>query len=205
MIATLPIFPLSGVLLFPGTYLPLHIFEPRYRLMMDYCLENDNEIGITSYRDSNLIEPVFGWGKIIKRDPFPDGRSNIIVNGMGIAKLVRFKTVEPFIIASVEKRPNSYQHLHTVEFRTVLLEILNLTKQHLLVSDAGFNSDGSGASAAEDLEKLKKHPFPLDVIASFLRLDMNSKLDILTCEDDYEKAEKLLFYLKNLITGGPNG
>ncbi|HNO22701.1 MAG TPA: LON peptidase substrate-binding domain-containing protein, partial [Leptospiraceae bacterium] len=59
MIATLPIFPLSGVLLFPGTYLPLHIFEPRYRLMMDYCLENDNEIGITSYRDSNLIEPVF--------------------------------------------------------------------------------------------------------------------------------------------------
>lgn len=170
--------------------------------MMDYCLENDNEIGITNCRDSNLIEPVFGWGKIIKREPFPDGRSNIIISGMGIAKLVRFKTVEPFIIASVEKRPNSYQHLHTVEFRTVLLEILKLTRQHLLVNEADPNSDSR--SAAEDLEKLKKHPFPLDVIASFLRLDLNSKLDILTCEDDYEKAEKLLFYLKNLITGGPN-
>lgn len=203
MIATLPIFPLSGVLLFPGTYLPLHIFEPRYRLMMDYCLENDNEIGITSYLDSNLIEPVFGWGKIIKRDPFPDGRSNIIISGLGIAKLVRFKTVEPFIIASVEKRPNSYQHLHTVEFRTVLLEILNLTRQHLLVNYA-LNSENASASAADDLEKLKKHPFPIDVITSFLRLDFNSKLDILTCEDDYEKAEKLLFYLKNLIKGGPN-
>ena len=42
----LPIFPL-GVVLFPGTPLPLHIFEPRYRRMLADCLAGDRRFGIT--------------------------------------------------------------------------------------------------------------------------------------------------------------
>ena len=42
----LPVFPLS-VVLFPGTPMPLHIFEPRYRQMLDDCLAGDRRFGIT--------------------------------------------------------------------------------------------------------------------------------------------------------------
>jgi Lon protease-like protein len=41
----LPIFPLNTVL-FPGTSLPLQIFEERYKLMMEHCLESDSKFGV---------------------------------------------------------------------------------------------------------------------------------------------------------------
>ena len=42
----LPIFPLTGVMLLPGTVLPLHIFEPRYRAMVEDALETDRIFGM---------------------------------------------------------------------------------------------------------------------------------------------------------------
>lgn len=41
----LPMFPL-GTVLFPGMFLPLHVFEPRYRAMTKVCLEGDREFGV---------------------------------------------------------------------------------------------------------------------------------------------------------------
>lgn len=192
MIATLPIFPLPGLILFPGSYLPLHIFEPRYRLMLNYCMENEEEIGITSLKKDESIETVFGWGKIVQRDSLPDGRSNIIIQGKGISKLQRYKTQEPFILALVEKRPNRYSHLSKVEFRQVLQEIIRLTRIHLqnMEAEANFLSE---------LDKLKVHPFPIDLITSFLELKYEWKQEILSCEDPYERAILLVRFLSNLI------
>src|SRR5512139_2597723 len=45
-----PIFPLPNVVLFPGTYLPLHIFEPRYRAMTEAALSGDEVIGMVLIR-----------------------------------------------------------------------------------------------------------------------------------------------------------
>jgi ATP-dependent Lon protease len=192
MIATLPIFPLPGIQLFPGAFLPLHIFEPRYRLMMDYCLENDDEIAVTSIKSNFEIEPVFGWGKIIQRDVLPDGRSNILIQGYGVAEIVRYKSQEPFIIASVEKRSNSFSHLQREEYREVLIEILRLTRKHLQYMEAE-------EEFIEELGKLRNHPFPVDIITSFLEFESSYKQEILACEDPYEKASKLLHNLMNLI------
>jgi len=47
--ATLPLFPLGSVL-FPGMLLPLHIFEPRYRLLLQRALQNDQPFGIVLIR-----------------------------------------------------------------------------------------------------------------------------------------------------------
>lgn len=44
--AVLPVFPLTGVMLLPGTVLPLHIFEPRYRAMIEDALEGDRIFGM---------------------------------------------------------------------------------------------------------------------------------------------------------------
>ena len=159
---------------------------------MGYCLENDDEIGITNYVDSTRIEPVFGWGKIIKRERFPDGKSNIIVKGMGLARIIRFKSQEPFIIASVDKKENDFTYLETPEFKEVLEKILDLTTQH-------FRKMEVEDEFISDLIKIRTSEFPLDVIASILDLDSNYKQDILLNENPMDKANLLLFHLNKLL------
>jgi ATP-dependent Lon protease len=192
MIDTLPIFPLKGVLLFPGTYLPLHIFEPRYRSLVNYCIENDDEIGITSYFNKTEIQPIFGWGKIVKKEFLRDGKSNIVIQGMGIAKIIRFKVHEPFIIANVEKKLNDLSYLKSDEFHIILDEIIDLAIKHFmnLEVDKDF---------LDDIDKIREHNFPLDILASFLDLDPSNKLDILINENPFDKAKLLMFYLNKLL------
>ena len=79
----LPIFPLS-VVLFPGTPLPLHIFEPRYRQMLADCLAGDRRFGITpAGQDDEMPEPgtVGCIAEVRVNQELPDGRSNIVVLG----------------------------------------------------------------------------------------------------------------------------
>ncbi len=83
MALRLPIFPLP-VVLFPGTPLPLHIFEPRYRKMLADCLAGDRRFGITPVgQEDRLPEPgtVGCIAEIRVNQELPDGRSNIIVIG----------------------------------------------------------------------------------------------------------------------------
>ena len=84
----LPVFPLSGTVLFPNTVLPLHIFEPRYRAMVADALEGDRLIavvlakGSTEPGESPEIYDVAGCGRIIHHEELPDGRYNILVQGL---------------------------------------------------------------------------------------------------------------------------
>jgi Lon protease-like protein len=79
----LPLFPLS-VVLFPGTPLPLHIFEPRYRRMLADCLAGDRRFGITPAGKEDRMPEAGTVGCIAEirvNQELPDGRSNIIVVG----------------------------------------------------------------------------------------------------------------------------
>ncbi len=83
-----PIFPLPGVVLFPGTYLPLHIFEPRYRQMTEAALAGDQVIGmILLRRAEDAMQPraeifeVGCAGRIVESERRPDGRFNLLLHG----------------------------------------------------------------------------------------------------------------------------
>ena len=56
----IPIFPLPNVVLFPSVFLPLHIFEPRYRQMLSDALQGDRIIGmvLVKQRQPRAAEPV---------------------------------------------------------------------------------------------------------------------------------------------------
>ena len=101
----LPIFPLS-VVLFPGTPLPLHIFEPRYRRMLGDCLEGNRRFGITpAGRDDGIPEPgtVGCVAEIRVNQELPDGRSNVIV--LGVERFVLTRAMEdtaPYFVAMVQ-------------------------------------------------------------------------------------------------------
>ena len=81
----LPLFPL-GTVLFPGSFLPLHIFEPRYRLLVRRCIEGTRPFGIVLIRSGSEVggaaEP-HGIGtvaRIVAVSPLPDGRSYVVVS-----------------------------------------------------------------------------------------------------------------------------
>ena len=90
----LPVFPLPNVVLFPHTFLPLHIFEPRYRTMLSDTLGSDGLFVITQMKevDSNpsLESAFYNVGciaKIIRADALEDGRWNILVQGTALVDI----------------------------------------------------------------------------------------------------------------------
>jgi hypothetical protein len=87
---TIPIFPLPNVVLFPNVFLPLHIFEPRYRAMVDEALRGDRIIGMVllrpgweaNYEGRPAIYPIGCAGVITHAERLTDGRFNIVLRGM---------------------------------------------------------------------------------------------------------------------------
>jgi Lon protease-like protein len=87
--STIPIFPLPSVVLFPNVFLPLHIFEPRYRQMVAEALSGDRLIGMTLLRAAAsadeaqpAVYPVGCAGVITHVERLADGRFNIILRGV---------------------------------------------------------------------------------------------------------------------------
>ncbi len=88
VLAGVPVFPLPQVVLFPEVFLPLHIFEPRYRAMLTDCLDGDGALVIAQVdRESGRIADVAAVGVIVDHRPLPDGRSNIVVAGSARVRL----------------------------------------------------------------------------------------------------------------------
>ena len=86
---TIPIFPLKGVVMFPDTYLPLNIFEPRYLKMVDQAISNEDRlIGMIQPKNPNEDDgkPTFYKvgcaGKIIKFEETDDKRYLITLRGL---------------------------------------------------------------------------------------------------------------------------
>jgi Lon protease-like protein len=102
----LPIFPLD-VVLFPGTALPLHIFEPRYRRMLADCLEGEGRFGIVPTAPLHDAPPpgtVGSLGGIRAVQELPDGRSHIVVEGETRFLLVRYlEEGTPYHLALVQE------------------------------------------------------------------------------------------------------
>lgn len=86
----IPIFALPNVVLFPKTYLPLHIFELRYRQMVDDAVLNGQCIGMAllkegwepGYYGNPPIYSMGCVGRLVSVQPLADGRSNVLLQGL---------------------------------------------------------------------------------------------------------------------------
>lgn len=87
----IPIFPLPNVVFFPHTLLPLHIFEPRYRQMLADCLAGERRLAVVllqpgweaDYEGRPPVHTIAGAGEILRSKRRPDGRSDILLRGLG--------------------------------------------------------------------------------------------------------------------------
>ncbi len=94
-----PVFPLPNVVFFPRMYLPLHIFEPRYRAMVADAVAGGQCIGMVLLKEGWEQDyygnpPVFEMGcvgRLVSVQPLPDGRYDILLQG-----LHRFEIREQF-------------------------------------------------------------------------------------------------------------
>jgi Lon protease-like protein len=107
---TLPIFPLPNVVLFPQVFLPLHIFEPRYRAMVADALDGDRMIGMVllqpgwegDYEGRPAVYPIGCAGVITHHDRLPDGRYNIVLRGLEKFRITAEETDRPYRVGRVE-------------------------------------------------------------------------------------------------------
>jgi Lon protease-like protein len=110
---TIPIFPLPNVVLFPSVFLPLHIFEPRYRQMVDDALKGDRIIGMAllrpgwqgDYEGRPPVYPIGCAGVITHAERLSDGRFNIVLRGMEKFRIHGEETGRLYRVASVESLP----------------------------------------------------------------------------------------------------
>lgn len=142
---SLPLFPLP-VVLFPGTMIPLHIFEERYRMMLARIMEGDRRFGLI-YHDPDqsgpfLNEPgrVGTVALVRKQQSLPDGRSLILVKGTERFRIVEeIREETPFFqarVAAVDDHPPSDPEVLVARRRTSLALFEGLLQNLPHVPDA---------------------------------------------------------------------
>ena len=104
-----PVFPLPNVDLFPGCVMPLHIFEPRYREMIEDLLDRPGRLvmgtvleGESDADGKPQVLCVGGLGEIGRHERLPDGRFLIWLVGLGRVKLEEVESTHPYRQVRVE-------------------------------------------------------------------------------------------------------
>ena len=104
----IPIFPLSNLVLFPNIVVPLHIFEERYKMMINTCIEHDEGFGLVLLRsgaeeeNEGTIHRVGVTVRIVQVERLDDGRMNILVEGESRFRIHRFTQQTPYWKASID-------------------------------------------------------------------------------------------------------
>lgn len=92
----MPLFPLPDAVLLPHAIQPLHVFEPRYRQMVEDCLDGPGQIAMATfagaawreeYDGTPPLRPAVCVGQIVHHDALPGGRHNILLHGVCRAKI----------------------------------------------------------------------------------------------------------------------
>lgn len=129
-----PLFPLPNVVHFPHTWLPLHIFEPRYRAMVLDALDGERLIAMALLRPDQTaayetkaakIHPVVCLGRIDVEEKLPDGRFNLALRGLCRARIVsELDSHQPYRIAELNLLHDFYPSEPTIDRRHRQRELL---------------------------------------------------------------------------------
>ena len=109
----LPLFPLPDVVLFPQQLLPLHIFESRYRMLLQSVLESDKRFGIVRINpQSGAMAEIGCCAEVLQHQTTEDGRSYVVTLGQQRFRLLNINRETPYRTAMVswlEDEPVSNQ------------------------------------------------------------------------------------------------
>jgi len=149
----LPLFPLPDLVLFPQEVLPLHIFEPRYRMMLRTALAEDKRFGVIRWDpESRSIASVGCCAEILHCQTQDDDRSNVVTMGQQRFRVLEVLRETPFRLAMVswieDESTASPDQLETLaaEVKQALRDVVELTGKLI----------GKPASLPQDLPDLPR-------------------------------------------------
>ncbi|HEY0711811.1 MAG TPA: LON peptidase substrate-binding domain-containing protein, partial [Polyangia bacterium] len=110
----LPMFPLPGLVLLPNTFVPLHIFEPRYRKLTADVLEGGRLMALAfqlgeehEFEGPPPVAPIAGVGEVVMAQRLPDGRYHIVLRGRARVRIDReLPSAEPYRIVQATEIPD---------------------------------------------------------------------------------------------------
>jgi len=180
MSTLLPLFPLDLVLL-PGTPIPLHIFEPRYREMIGECLEQKLAFGIVRAKEDSIAE-VGCTAEILEvTKRYEDGRMDIICEGRRRFEVMGLNQERAFLQAEVSYFDDEPEGAATDQIN----EALRLYGD--LMSLAEAESEAPEASA-DQLSFQLAAPMPLDLDFKQTLLGMRSERERIAAVVAYFQA-----------------
>ena len=179
----LPLFPLDLVL-FPGTPLPLHIFEPRYREMISECLEQKKVFGVVRSKEGGVAEIGCTAEIITVTKKYPDGRMDIVTEGRERFEVMQLNQERSFLQAEV-------LYLQDEPDRSTAEEIA------LAVKLQGEIIELVGATVPE-------HPAIDSAQLSFslvgpLGLDLDFKQTLLGLKSEAERLQAVISYFEAIV------
>jgi Lon protease-like protein len=180
--ALIPLFPLD-VVLFPGTPLPLHIFEPRYKEMIGECLAQNRAFGVVRAAEQGLVDVGCTAEVVTVVKEYEDGRLDIVTEGRKRFQLVRVDQERSFLRADVlmiEDDPAMPSQEDTDRATQLHSELLAM---------AGARQDISAADPA----MLSFY------LAGSLPLDLDFKQKLLSLRSEPERLTLLIGYLEKII------
>jgi Lon protease-like protein len=184
MTKRLPIFPLTGAVLFPGMQLPLHIFEPRYRAMVGDSLIRDRLIAMIQPQRSVEGAPLYEVGcigRIGEIQAMDDGRYNVILEGTA-----RFRVVRELDVAT------AYRQVEAEIFVEDEDETLTHAQRGGFEREARHFADAQGYSVDWDsVERLDDRSL-INGVSQIAPFDPASKQALLEAETLTERCELLV-------------
>jgi len=193
-----PVMPLSGAVLFPHALLPLYIFEPRYREMLEHALNHQRMFCVTLVKPScpdwhapedffhlatvGLIRACVGRG---------DGTSNLILQGLQRVRFADFEQQSPFPIAKIDIVQSRDEP--TVETEALAEKVLELYSK--------LKRDGHRLPAKVDryLSQLNDMEMLADLIASTFVNDPLRRQHLLEKSSLNQRLRLLITYLRDEI------
>jgi Lon protease-like protein len=200
----LPLFPLPTVVLFPNVFLPLHVFEPRYREMVADAISGDRVIGMVllrpgwerDYEGRPPVYPIGCSGVITHSEKLADGRYNIILRGVERFRIVEEDQSRSYRRAAIE-RLNERSLAHA---ERVMVSRHRAKLESLLAPSVERNGTDprSAAMTDEDL---------VNALAQYLDLEPLEKQALLEKNSLLTRAESLveLLEMKMMTARIPGG
>jgi len=200
------LFPLPNLVLYPHVMQPLHIFEERYREMVEDALAGDKLIAMAvlepgwehDYESRPPVAPYACLGKIVAHNRLPDGRYNLLV--LGVQRVKIDHELDPprsFRQASVELIDDDYDFDTPAENRCLQQKLLTAFRNNLSCE----------CEAPEELEKLLSGEVPLglltDLAAYALPLETAIKQELLAECRVSARAAILLSQVKQFTIARP--
>ena len=197
---TLPLFPLPNVVLFPNVFLPLHIFEPRYRDMVGEALAGDRLIGMVllrpgwepHYEGRPPVYQVGCAGLMTFSEKLPDGRYNIVLRGFEKFRILEEDHSRSYRLAHVQPLPEE----PTAEDRAIIREERRRLESLLVPQPTGRGVDPKvpPSMADEDL---------VNALAQYLDLEPVEKQALLEREGLVARCQSLIDLLEMKVIVAP--